>query len=112
MDSPQRTVIVSLMANDAAPPSASAKPAVEVIMAAVQVTGMPEAVVTAGRVLHESGRASVLSSKGQYRSRNIDVHINEGPMRQHVLHTLTSLVREPRRDWRRPRGSARAGACE
>ena len=57
---------VSRMTNNAAPPSAWAKPAVEVSMAAVdgQVTGMPEAVLTAGRILHELDGASVLSSKG------------------------------------------------
>ena len=57
---------VSRMTNNAMPPSAWAKPAVEVNMAAVDghVTGMPEAVVTAGRILHELDGASVLTSKG------------------------------------------------
>ena len=70
VDSPQSaqssSITVSRMTNSAAPPSAWAKPAVEVNMAAVdgQVTGMPEAVVTAGRILHELDGASVLSSKG------------------------------------------------
>jgi 1-phosphatidylinositol-3-phosphate 5-kinase len=60
------SITVSRMTNNAAPPSAWAKPAVEVNMAAVdgQVTGMPEAVVTAGRILHELDGSSVLSSKG------------------------------------------------
>lgn len=60
------SITVSRMANNGAPPSAWAKPAVEVNMAAVdgQVTGMPEAVVTAGRILHELDGASVLSSRG------------------------------------------------
>jgi 1-phosphatidylinositol-3-phosphate 5-kinase len=70
VDNPQSaqssSISVSRMGNNAAPPSAWAKPAVEVNMAAVdgQVTGMPEAVVTAGRILHELDGASVLSSKG------------------------------------------------
>jgi 1-phosphatidylinositol-3-phosphate 5-kinase len=57
---------VSRMTNNSVPPSAWAKPAVEVNMAAVdgKVTGMPEAVITAGRILHELDGASVLSSKG------------------------------------------------
>jgi 1-phosphatidylinositol-3-phosphate 5-kinase len=61
------SITVSRMTNsNAAPPSAWAKPAVEVNMAAVdgKVTGMPEAVLTAGRILHELDGASVLSSKG------------------------------------------------
>jgi 1-phosphatidylinositol-3-phosphate 5-kinase len=70
VDGPQSaqssSITVSRMGNNASPPSAWAKPAVEVNMAAVdgQVTGMPEAVVTAGRILHELDGASVLSSKG------------------------------------------------
>jgi len=71
VDNPQNaqsssSITVSRMANNSAPPSAWAKPAVEVNMAAVdgKVTGMPEAVVTAGRILHELDGASVLSSKG------------------------------------------------
>jgi 1-phosphatidylinositol-3-phosphate 5-kinase len=70
VDSPQSaqssSISVSRMVNNGAPPSAWAKPAVEVSMAAVdgQVTGMPEAVITAGRILHELDGASVLSSKG------------------------------------------------
>ena len=70
VDSPQSaqssSITVSRMGNNAAPPSAWAKPAVEVNMAAVdgQVTGMPQAVVTAGRILHELDGASVLTSKG------------------------------------------------
>ncbi|KAI0260351.1 hypothetical protein BC834DRAFT_973492 [Gloeopeniophorella convolvens] len=49
-----------------APPSAWAKPAVEVNLAAVDghVSGMPEAVVTAGRILHELDGASIASSRG------------------------------------------------
>ena len=60
------SITISRLANNGAPPSAWAKPAVEVNMAAAdgQVTGMPEAVVTAGRILHELDGASVLSSKG------------------------------------------------
>ncbi|KAF8264840.1 hypothetical protein EI94DRAFT_1779477 [Lactarius quietus] len=56
---------VSRMTNSGAPPLAWAKPAVEVNVAAVdgQVTGMPEAVVTAGRILHELDAASDVSSK-------------------------------------------------
>jgi 1-phosphatidylinositol-3-phosphate 5-kinase len=70
VDGPQSSqsssITVSRMGNNSSPPSAWAKPAVEVNMAAVdgQVTGMPEAVVTAGRILHELDGASVLSSKG------------------------------------------------
>ena len=70
VDNPQSaqssSITVSRMGNNVAPPSAWAKPAVEVNMAAVdgQVTGMPEAVVTAGRILQELDGASVLSSKG------------------------------------------------
>lgn len=69
VDGPQSaqssSITVSRMGNNASPPSAWAKPAVEVNLAAVdgQVTGMPEAVVTAGRILHELDGASVLSSK-------------------------------------------------
>jgi 1-phosphatidylinositol-3-phosphate 5-kinase len=57
---------VSRMTNNAVPPSAWAKPAVEVNMAAVDghVTGMPEAVVTAGRILHELDASLSPSSKG------------------------------------------------
>ena len=71
VDNPQSaqsssSITVSRMGNNVAPPSAWAKPAVEVNLAAVdgKVTGMPEAVVTAGRILHELDGASVLSSKG------------------------------------------------
>ena len=70
VDGPQSaqssSITVSRMGSNASPPSAWAKPAVEVNLAAVdgQVTGMPEAVVTAGRILHELDGASVLSSKG------------------------------------------------
>jgi hypothetical protein len=92
---------------------------------------MPEAVVTASRILHGLDGASVLSSKGGADSATSGVHRNERPSRQDVLHTLTSLIREPRREWRRPtsccagrqgqirprpartaRDSAGAGACE
>lgn len=57
---------VSRMATNGVPPSAWAKPAVEVSMAAVDghVTGMPEAVVTAGRILHELDGSFSPSSKG------------------------------------------------
>jgi 1-phosphatidylinositol-3-phosphate 5-kinase len=60
------SITVSRMTNNTAPPSAWAKSAVEVNMAAVdgQVTGMPEAVVTAGRILQELDGTSVLSSNG------------------------------------------------
>ena len=60
------SITFSRMTNNSAPPSAWAKPAVEVNLASVdgQVTGMPEAVVTAGRILHELDGVSVLSSKG------------------------------------------------
>ena len=71
VDGPQNaqsssSITVSRMGNNSAPPSAWAKPAVEVNMAAVdgKVTGMPKAVITAGRILHELDGASVLSSKG------------------------------------------------
>jgi 1-phosphatidylinositol-3-phosphate 5-kinase len=71
VDGPQNaqsssSITISRLANNGAPPSAWAKPAVEVNMAAADghVTGMPEAVVTAGRILHELDGASVLSSKG------------------------------------------------
>jgi hypothetical protein len=52
------SITVSLLtriAHHAAAPSAWVKPAVEVDMAVVdgKVTGMPEAVVTTGRILHE-----------------------------------------------------------
>ena len=48
------------------PPSAWAKSAVVASVVAVgwQVVGMPEAVVTAGRILHELNDALVLSSRG------------------------------------------------
>ncbi|KAI0299986.1 hypothetical protein B0F90DRAFT_1810525 [Multifurca ochricompacta] len=69
--------------NSVAPPSAWAKPAVEVNMAAVdgQVTGLPEAVVTAGRILHELDGASVTSSKGSTDSRNsafVETNVHRG----------------------------------
>jgi 1-phosphatidylinositol-3-phosphate 5-kinase len=71
------------MINNAAPPSAWAKPAVEVSMAAVdgQVTGMPEAVVTAGRILHELDGSSVLSSKGSVDSSTstfVETNVHRG----------------------------------
>ena len=74
---------VSRMVNNAAPPSAWAKPAVEVSMAAVdgQVTGMPEAVVTAGRILHELDGSSVLSSKGSVDSSTstfVETNVHRG----------------------------------
>jgi hypothetical protein len=108
VDSPQSaqssSITLSRMANNAASPSAWAKPAVEVNMAAVdgQVTGMPEAVVPAGRILHELDGASVLSFKGSTDSAASGFHRNERASQQDVLHTLTSLIREPRRDWRCP----------
>jgi 1-phosphatidylinositol-3-phosphate 5-kinase len=73
---------VSRMVNNAAPPSAWAKPAVEVSMAAVDghVTGMPEAVVTAGRILHELDGASVLS-KGSIDSTTsafVETNVHRG----------------------------------
>jgi len=74
---------VSRMTNSGAPPSAWAKPAVEVSMAAVdgQVTGMPEAVVTAGRILQELDGASVLSSKGTIDSSTsafVETNVHRG----------------------------------
>jgi 1-phosphatidylinositol-3-phosphate 5-kinase len=74
---------VSRMTNNAVPPSAWAKPAVEVNMAAVdgQVTGMPEAVLTAGRILHELDGASVLSSKGSTDSAasgSVETNVHRG----------------------------------
>jgi hypothetical protein len=63
---------------------------------------MPEAVVTASRILHGLDGTSVLSSKGGADSATSGVHRNERPSRQDVLYTLTSLIREPRREWRRP----------
>jgi 1-phosphatidylinositol-3-phosphate 5-kinase len=75
---------VSRMVNNAAPPSAWAKPAVEVNMAAVDghVTGMPEAVVTAGRILHELDGASVLSrgSIDSTTSAFVETNIHRGKM--------------------------------
>jgi 1-phosphatidylinositol-3-phosphate 5-kinase len=57
---------ISRVTANGVPPSAWAKPAVEVNMAAVggKVTGMPEAVITAGRILHELDGTSVSSTKG------------------------------------------------
>ena len=87
VDGPQSaqpsSITVSRMAGNSSPPSAWAKPAVEVNMAAVdgQVTGMPEAVVTAGRILHELDGASVLSSKGSTESAAsafIETNIHRG----------------------------------
>ena len=74
---------VSRMVNSAAPPSAWAKPAVEVSMAAVdgQVTGMQEAVVTAGRILHELDGSSTLSSKGSVDSSTstfVETNVHRG----------------------------------
>jgi 1-phosphatidylinositol-3-phosphate 5-kinase len=70
------------MANSAAPPSAWAKPAVEVNMAAVdgRVTGMPEAVITAGRILHELDGASVLSkgSTDSATSAFVETNVHRG----------------------------------
>jgi 1-phosphatidylinositol-3-phosphate 5-kinase len=87
VDSPRSaqssSITVSRMASNSAPPSAWAKPAVEVKMAAVdgQVTGMPEAVVTAGRILHELDGASVLSPKGSTDSTAsgfIEMNVHRG----------------------------------
>jgi len=74
---------ISRMANNVAPPSAWAKPAVEVSMAAVdgRVTGMPEAVVTAGRILQELDGASVVSSKGSIDSSTsafVETNVHRG----------------------------------
>ncbi|KAI9453676.1 hypothetical protein F5148DRAFT_459148 [Russula earlei] len=72
---------VSRLANNAAPPSAWAKPAVEVNLAAVdgQVTGMPEAVVTAGRILHELDGTSVVSSKSSSTdSAFVETNVHRG----------------------------------
>ncbi|KAH9172446.1 hypothetical protein EDB89DRAFT_2069734 [Lactarius sanguifluus] len=70
---------VSRMVNNGAPPLAWAKPAVEVNVAAVdgQVTGMPEAVVTAGRILHELDAASVASSKTN-SSAFVETNVHRG----------------------------------
>jgi 1-phosphatidylinositol-3-phosphate 5-kinase len=73
---------VSRMANGA-PPCAWAKPAVEVNMAPVdgKVTGMPEAVITAGRILHELDGASVPSSKGSVDSSSsafVETNVHRG----------------------------------
>ncbi|KAH8985256.1 hypothetical protein EDB86DRAFT_3105782 [Lactarius hatsudake] len=70
---------VSRMVNNGAPPLAWAKPAVEVNVAAVdgQVTGMPEAVVTAGRILHELDAASVASSKTS-NSAFVETNVHRG----------------------------------
>ena len=67
---------VSRMTNNGAPPLARAKPAVEVNVAAVDghVTGMPEAVITAGRILHELDSASVVSSKTDSSFVETNVH--------------------------------------
>ena len=70
---------VSRMTNNGAPgapPMAWAKPAVEVNVAAVdgQVTGMPQAVVTAGRILHELDAASEPSSKSSSSFVETNVH--------------------------------------
>lgn len=64
------------MANNGAPPMAWAKPAVEVNVAAVdgEVTGMPSAVVTAGRILHELDAASEVSSKSGSSIVETNVH--------------------------------------
>ncbi|KAH9028723.1 hypothetical protein EDB84DRAFT_1563020 [Lactarius hengduanensis] len=70
---------VSRMVNNGAPPLAWAKPAVEVNVAAVDglVTGMPEAVVTAGRILHELDAASVASSKTN-NSAFVETNVHRG----------------------------------
>ena len=44
--------------------------------------------------------------QGQYRVGNIVVQGNERPSRQSIPHTPASLIREPRRDWRRPASTA------
>ena len=104
------------MADDPAPPSTWAKPAVEVHMVAVdgQVNGMPEAVVTTDRILHELDGSSAL--QGQYRFGSIEVHRNGRSSRQDDVLHITKSHREPRRDWHRPahtaRSSASAEACE
>ena len=74
---------VSRMVNNSAPPMAWAKPAVEVNVAAVdgQVTGMPEAVITAGRILHELDSASLVSSKTRTDSTNssfVETNVHRG----------------------------------
>ena len=74
---------VSRMVNNGAPPLAWAKPAVEVNVAAVdgQVTGMSEAVITAGRILHELDAASVASSKTSASSANsafVETNVHRG----------------------------------
>jgi 1-phosphatidylinositol-3-phosphate 5-kinase len=79
---PPAIASVSRMVNNVAPPSAWAKPAVEVNMAAVDghVTGMPQAVVTAGRILHELDGASILS-KGSIDSTTsafVETNVHRG----------------------------------
>ena len=53
--------------------------------------GMPEAVVTAGRILHELDEWWRVGSliHGQYRVGNIAVQGNERPPRQGIPHTPT-----------------------
>jgi 1-phosphatidylinositol-3-phosphate 5-kinase len=80
---PSAFTSVSRMAINGAPPCAWAKPAVEVNMAAVdgRVTGMPEAVITAGRILHELDGASVPSSKGSIDSSSsafVETNVHRG----------------------------------
>ncbi|KAH9172442.1 hypothetical protein EDB89DRAFT_2095957 [Lactarius sanguifluus] len=93
---------VSRMVNNGAPPLAWAKPAVEVNVAAVdgQVTGMPEAVVTAGRILHELDAASVASSKTN-NSAFVETNVHRGKTSS-VLGDITGMVGPAHQDIHSP----------
>ncbi len=84
---------VSRMVNNGAPPLAWAKPAVEVNVAAVdgQVTGMPEAVVTAGRILQELDAASVASSKTN-NSAFVETNVHRGKTSSVLSHASTGTT--------------------
>jgi 1-phosphatidylinositol-3-phosphate 5-kinase len=84
---------VSRMANNGAPPLAWAKPAVEVNVAAVdgQVTGMPEAVVTAGRILHELDAASDGVSS-QSSSSFVETNVHRGKTSSMLSQGTTGTV--------------------
>jgi 1-phosphatidylinositol-3-phosphate 5-kinase len=94
VDSPQSaqspSITVSRMANNTGPPSAWAKPAVEVNMAAVdgRVTSMPDAVITSGQILHEPDGVSVLSSKDSTNSaalRFMETNVHHGGKTSSIL---------------------------
>ena len=89
---------VSRMVNNSAPgapPMAWAKPAVEVNVAAVdgQVTGMPEAVVTAGRILHELDASSEPSSKSS--SSFVETNVHRGKTSSILSQATTGPVSGP-----------------